>query len=260
MSNSPAQIQECAAHAGSDQQRFIGSDHLTKNIIFGDCYKYKPEIAFDDALNNDICIIKNENQCLIYSRPIPSTGVMWSDLVNWYIQEYTVTSDKPEQVFVRRLCDCLDVSFKSNGATSGPETWMLQAYYTLMKELKMDLPALIPQVYLYYDPQTLKQRGYKLFEHQKMDFLMVFSHKNRVVIEIDGKQHYAVENVASPKLYSEMVRAHREMALYGYDVYRFGGYEFVGADTNKEIKERVIEDLKDFFRRLFYKYGILKEA
>lgn len=57
-----------------------------------------------------------------------------------------------------------------------------------------------------------------------------------------------------------MVRAHREMALYGYDVYRFGGYEFVGADTNKEIKERVIEDLKDFFRRLFYKYGILKEA
>lgn len=202
---------------------------MQKNIIFGDCYKYKPEIAFDDALNNDICIIKNENQCLIYSRPIPSTGVMWSDLVNWYIQEYTVTSDKLEQVFVRRLCDCLDVSFKSNGATSGPETWMLQAYYTLMKELKMD-------------------------------FLMVFSHKNRVVIEIDGKQHYAVENVASPKLYSEMVRAHREMALYGYDVYRFGGYEFVGADTNKEIKERVIEDLKDFFRRLFYKYGILKEA
>ena len=77
----------------------------------------------------------------------------------------------------------------------------------------MTLPALIPQVYLYYDPQTLKQRGYKLFEHQKMDFLMIFSHKDRIVIEIDGKQHYAEGATASPKLYSEMVRAHREMSL-----------------------------------------------
>ena len=79
------------------------------------------------------------------------------------------------------------------------------------REISKELPALIPQVYLYYDPQTLKQRGYKLFEHQKMDFLMVFSHKDRVVIEIDGKQHYVEGNSASPRLYSEMIRAQREI-------------------------------------------------
>lgn len=133
---------------------------------------------------------------------------------------------------------------------------MLQAYYELKTEKKIDLPALIPQVYLYYDPQTQKERGYKLFEHQKMDFLMIFSHRDRVVIEIDGKQHYADGDKASPKLYSDMVRAHREMSLFGYDVYRFGGYEFYGADTNEETKKRMLENLKQFFVRLFNKYGI----
>jgi len=235
----------------------VGVRGQVKNIIFA--AKYKPEIVFDDALNNDIRITKNENQCLIYERPIPTTGVMWSDLVEWYASENNISDTKNQEVaFITRLCDCLDMSFKANGAKVGPETWLLQAYYNLKKELGIDLPALIPQVYLYYDPQTIKQRGYKLFEHQKMDFLMIFSHQNRVVIEIDGKQHYAEGNTASPKLYSEMVRAQREMSLYGYDVYRFGGYEFMGADSDENLKKQVLESLKTFFVRLFYKYGVLR--
>lgn len=236
----------------------VGVQGQVKNIIFA--AKYKPEIAFDDALNNDIRITRNENQCLIYNRSIPSSGVMWNDLVEWYAVENNLTDGQnPEVAFITRLCDCLDTSFKANGAKAGPETWMLQAYYNLKKELGIDLPALIPQVYLYYDPQTLKQRGYKLFEHQKMDFLMIFSHKDRIVIEIDGKQHYAEGATASPKLYSEMVHAHREMSLLGYDVYRFGGYEFMGADADETVKKKVLDNIKQFFVRLFCKYGILRE-
>lgn len=236
----------------------VGVQGQVKNIIFA--AKYKPEIVFDDALNNDIRITRNENQCLIYNRSIPSSGVMWNDLVEWYAAENNLSDGQnPEVAFITRLCDCLDTSFKANGAKAGPETWMLQAYYNLKKELGIDLPALIPQVYLYYDPQTLKQRGYKLFEHQKMDFLMIFSHKDRIVIEIDGKQHYAEGTTASPKLYSEMVRAHREMSLLGYDVYRFGGYEFMGADADETVKNKVLESIKQFFVRLFCKYGILRE-
>lgn len=236
----------------------VGVHGQVKNIIFA--AKYKPEIVFDDALNNDIRITRNENQCLIYNRSIPSSGVMWNDLVEWYAAENNLTEGQnPEVAFITRLCDCLDTSFKASGAKAGPETWMLQAYYDLKKELGIDLPALIPQVYLYYDPQTLKQRGYKLFEHQKMDFLMILSHKDRIVIEIDGKQHYAEGTAASPKLYSEMVRAHREMSLLGYDVYRFGGYEFMGADADETVKNKVLDNIKQFFVRLFCKYGILRE-
>ena len=181
---------------------------------------------------------------------------MWNDLVTWYSDEFRI-DEKQEIVFLKRLCDCLDSSFKKTGHKAGPETWMLQAYYELKKELGIDLPALIPQVYLYYDPLTQRERGYKLFEHQKMDFLMIFSHRDRVVIEIDGKQHYAVDDKASPKLYSDMVKAHREMSLLGYDVYRFGGYEFLGADSNEAAKKRVLDDLKQFFTRLFHKYGVI---
>ncbi len=232
----------------------IGVQGAVKNIIFA--AKYKPEIVFDDALNNDIRITKNANQCLIYNKAIPQNGLMWSELVAWYSAESGITENQ-EVALIKRLCDCLDVSFKASGQKSGPETWMLQAYYELKKELRIDLPALLPQVYLYYDPLTQRERGYKLFEHQKMDFLMIFSHRDRVVIEIDGKQHYAVEDKASPKLYSDMVKAHREMSLFGYDVYRFGGYEFFGADSDEVRKKAVLDNLKQFFIRLFRKYGIV---
>lgn len=231
----------------------IGVQGSVKNIIFA--AKYKPEIAFDDALNNDIRITRNEDQCLIYDRPIPQSGLMWSELVNWYAEKFGITSNQ-ENIFIRRLCECLDSSFKRQGAKAGPETWMLQAYYELKRDLGVDLPAIIPQVYLYYDPLTYKERGYKLFEHQKMDFLIIFSHRDRVVIEIDGKQHYAEGETASPRLYSEMVRAHREMSLLGYDVYRFGGYEFVDADKDEEVKRSMIESLKLFLVKLLNKYGI----
>ena len=233
----------------------VGVQGQVKNIIFA--AKYKPEIVFDDALNNDIRITRNENQCLIYNRSIPSSGVMWNDLVEWYAAENNLSDGQnPEVAFITRLCDCLDTSFKANGAKAGPETWMLQAYYNLKKELGIDLPALIPQVYLYYDPQALKQRGYKLFEHQKMDFLMILSHKDRIVIEIDGKQHYAEGTTASPKLYSEMVRAHREMSLLGYDVYRFGGYEFMGADADETVKNKVLAPQRILCKRFSTKSRI----
>ena len=83
-------------------------------------------------------------------------------------------------------------------------------------------------------------------------------HRNRIVIEIDGKQHYADGDRASPKLYSEMVKAHREMSLCGYDVYRFGGYEFVGASDGGDAKQSVLDNLKQFFRNLFQKYNVIE--
>ena len=142
--------------------------------------------------------------------------------------------------FCKRLADSMD---------SEPEKILLRGYYLFLKEKGIDGPALIPQVYLYYDPKTFKQRGFKLFEHQKFDFLMIFSHQDRVVIEIDGKQHYAEGETASPQRYAEMVKAQRELSLYGYDVYRFGGYEFC---DEEDARERI----KVFFARLFQKYGI----
>jgi hypothetical protein len=38
-----------------------------------------------------------------------------------------------------------------------------------------------------------------------MDFLLLFSNHIRVVLEVDGQQHYSVDGKASPQLYTEMV-------------------------------------------------------
>ena len=226
----------------SVQRTSPGVSGTVKNIIFAS--KYKPEIAFDDALNNDIRITKNADCCLIYDRLISNSGLKWSELVGWYADSAGISGNKENQelAFCHRLIDSMD---------SEPEKTILRAYYLFIHERNIDGPALIPQVYLYYDPLTMKQRGYKLFDHQRMDFLMIFSHKDRVILEIDGKQHYSESGKPSPHLYAEMVKAHREMSLLGYDVYRFGGFEFT------EAQNVVIDKIKSFFCRLFQKYGMI---
>ena len=121
-----------------------------------------------------------------------------------------------------------------------------------------DVPALIPQVHLYYDPLTKKDRNWQLiFEHQVFDFFMLFSLRDRVVIEIDGQQHYGDKEsfaerpfpvyIANADKYAQMVSAQRDLSLYGYDVYRFGGKEFYNNPAMKNI-------IKDFFNRLMKKY------
>ena len=42
-----------------------------------------------------------------------------------------------------------------------------------------------------------------------MDFLLLLPRGVRVVLEVDGKQHYAGGDTASPRLYSEMVSEDR---------------------------------------------------
>lgn len=42
-----------------------------------------------------------------------------------------------------------------------------------------------------------------------MDFLILFSNSVRVVIEVDGQQHYADGDIANSKKYAGMVAADR---------------------------------------------------
>jgi very-short-patch-repair endonuclease len=80
-----------------------------------------------------------------------------------------------------------------------------------------------------------------------MDFLILFSNHERVVIEVDGKQHYADGDIASPQNYAEMVAADRQLRLAGYEVYRFGGYEL------QDEAGRIL--ITKFFRQLLHKHG-----
>src|SRR5690606_10646398 len=94
-------------------------------------------------------------------------------------------------------------------------------YYRAFKDLGDTLPALIPQVYLHYDPYTLAQLG-------------------------------GVGRLPSLARYSDMVAADRDLRLAGYEVYRFGANELTGQGSAERIEE--------FFRRLLRKHGVLSGA
>ena len=138
---------------------------------------------------------------------------------------------------------------------NAPEKEFFSAYFRHFREPLGDLlPALIPQVYLHYDPEIVSRLADRqVLVRQRMDFLMLLPGRQRIVFEIDGKQHYA-ENCAdvwhaNPRRYAEMVTADRDLRLRGYEVIRFGGSEF---DHPKEKRKEAIEKLvSSFFEQLF---------
>lgn len=110
-------------------------------------------------------------------------------------------------------------------------------------------PALLPEVWLYWDPKTALERGKDALLRFSMDFLMLLPNGVRIVIEVDGKHHYSdASGRGDPQKYADMVAADRDLRLAGYDVYRFGAVELNG--------ESGVRNAGDFFERLFKLYKL----
>jgi very-short-patch-repair endonuclease len=120
------------------------------------------------------------------------------------------------------------------------------AYSRRYQERGFDIPALVPQVYLHYDPYTAHRGGRagSPLPRQRMDFLLLFSGRRRVVLEVDGSQHYSTNGYADPRVYGEMVREDRRLRLDGYEVYRFSSTELNGRDSSKRMLEEFFDDLE----------------
>lgn len=203
-----------------------------KNLIFASRGK-KPEIGFADAINNDIVILSGEESCLVYERPIGSNGLRWSELVDWWSD---VTPGGNAASLGARLRESL---------ASEAERRLFAGYFKAYRsDLGEVLPALLPQVYLHYDPAVVKTLRHRLpLPRQRMDFLLLLPGRQRVVVEVDGQHHFAENDRPSLKIYAEMVSADRELRLAGYEVYRFGANELVGAGAEVRVT--------DFFDKLF---------
>jgi len=223
-----------------------GVSSEVKNLIFA-ANGPKPEIVLGDAIRNEIKIVKNQEYCLEYDRPVLEKGLLWEELVDWW-------RDKKELHNLTRSEQCTNLfhRLKTSLGENHPEKILVDTYYSYFwKKLKEKLPALIPQVYLHYDPYTSKQlKGEKRLSRERMDFLLLLPYRKNIVIEIDGQQHYSENGKASPKLYAEMVAEDRRLRLAGYELYRFGGYEFLDDAKAKQT-------VKNFFDDLFKLHSIL---
>lgn len=224
----------------------VGVRGIMKNLIFA-AIGPKPEIVLIDAVNNDLRITGNVKGCLMYDRPLAAHGLTWAELTAWWADREGMAGACAREVS-SSLYRRLDRSLGDNDA----ERRVLRTYADRYVRLSPDIPALIPQVYLHYDPhvRSYYPPGAAPLSRQRMDFLMLLPHRARVVIECDGVQHYADDQVlpnkrryANPGRYADMVTEDRELRLVGYEVYRFGGAELIdGPDTARR--------LDDFFDRL----------
>lgn len=205
-----------------------------KNLIFASNGP-KPEIGFADAINNDIVILSNASSCLVYDRPFKRDGLLWSELVDWWRATPGIDPNDAARTLGLRLRASL---------ASDAERNLFDTYFRLFRaKLKDALPAIIPQVYLHYDPAVVKLLRHRAgLSRQRMDFLLLLPNNQRVVIEVDGAQHFSREGEPSLAAYAEMVSADRELRLAGYEIYRFGSNELVGADASGVI-ERFFERL-----------------
>lgn len=219
-----------------------------KNLIFASTGP-KPELGFADAVNNDIVILRHAEHCLVYDELPGDEGLRWITLVAWWAAREGLKPTDPStrKLFGERL---------SKSLGSEPERRFFNAYFKVLRPRLGDaLLALVPQVYLHYDPMTLRElraRGDdRRFNVQRMDFLMLLPHGVRVVLEIDGQQHYSTGAEASakpsPEEYARTVRADRNLRLAGYEVYRFGGHELQDEDGCMSVVD-------EFFTRLFKRH------
>lgn len=87
----------------------------------------------------------------------------------------------------------------------------------------------------------------------------------RIVLEVDGRHHYAVQDsldqsvyIANARRYAEMAMEDRRLRLAGYEVYRFGGQEFMDVDMQLwTVGSNARQVATTFFDRLLRKHGVL---
>ena len=153
---------------------------------------------------------------LIWHTSIAEKGLTIADMLRWWR-----SNRRAEDSLYQRFVECCQTE---------DERAVLNFYYNEKVgriDEKCELPALLPQVWLAYDPLTRQQRlGQAAVERQRLDFLMYLPGRRKVIIEIDGIHHISKNGGrACLETYSEGLAADRGLMAKGYTIYRFGANE-----------------------------------
>ncbi|MFP3413749.1 hypothetical protein SB773_19460 [Bacillus sp. SIMBA_074] len=209
--------------------------------------KKKIQLMIKDVVESDLTIIDDlKDLYMVFAENISEDGLTWGQLFEWWEKR----NGKTRQDLIRKL----------RSVCNEPEKFFFDEYYSLYKDDYY--PAILPQVTISYSPILSKSDLEKLNivpEHRyTMDFMVIPNKNTKIVIEIDGIEHYSYKNpdninVASTRLYAEQMKSDRKLKLKGYTIFRFGGYEFKGAFKD-EFKDEVKESLKAEMQKIFRNY------
>ena len=174
-----------------------------KNLVFAS--QVKPDIRISDAISNDIEILGDADKVLVYDRPIGGDGLRWRELQDWWKDTRQLPGDEEAK---RSLYQRLTSALPGN---SPPQRNLFDLYYKIHGAAVPDLRALLPEVWLHWDPKTVRERGAAALLGHRMDFLLLLPHGQRVVLEVDGSHHYASPDGTrpDPSRYAALARADR---------------------------------------------------
>ncbi len=218
-----------------------GPARKPKNLIFAS--ESKPDIRLSSAIDNDVEVVTNADSVLIYDRPIDENGLTWTHLQAWWSETQNIADvGEAKKSLYLRLKGCLPKN-------SPPQRLFFETYHRCFARDVPNLPALLPEVWFHWDPKTVKERGADALLRFRMDFLMLLPHGVRVVLEIDGKHHFAdAEGRADGSAYTKMVSADRELKLSCYEVFRFGASELRDEHLAYHVVSEFFQPLFDRFR------------
>jgi hypothetical protein len=217
-----------------------------KNLIFASLAK--PDIRLRDAIDNHLEIVGNADKVLVYDRPIGADGILWRDLQGWWkdTRQIPTDADAKTSLYQRLL--------QSIPAESPPQRNLFQLYYELHGSAVPGLPALLPEVWLHWDHKTARERGLEAMLRFRMDFLLLLPLGQRVVLEVDGAQHFtAPDGRPDAARYAANMRGDRDLKLSGYEVFRFGA-----AELHARGPARIL--LQEFFSDLFRLFAVTLRA
>ncbi|MEV6868810.1 hypothetical protein AB0M44_48565 [Streptosporangium subroseum] len=209
-----------------------------KNLIFATTAK--PDIRFLSAVDNDIEVL-NPGDVLVYDRPLTADGVLWRDLQSWWKETQNLPTDKAaKDSLYTRLRSCLPKNSKA-------QRNLFTLYHELHGPNVPGLPALLPEVWLHWDPKTVRARGHEALLRFRMDFLLLLPRGQRVVLEVDGRQHYSTDGRPDSAKYAAGMKGDRDLKLSGYEVFRFGTDELDDPAQARPLLQQFFSDLFDRF-------------
>ncbi|PHG74423.1 hypothetical protein [Bacillus wiedmannii] len=215
----------------------------------------KINLVMEDLTTGDFTIHNaKDDSYLVFNERIPAKGLTWKQLNTWWKNQSPI-HNKPEDLIERMKEVCV-----------WSEKKFLDLYLNLYDD--DDHPAILPQITIAYSPILSKSdlRNLEIDPKHRytMDFMVIPNDKTKILIEIDGREHYSklltkilveidgkehystLKNsvyIAAPELYAAQAKEDRELKVKGYTVFRFGGSEMMDGkeDTLQEEMKKIFD-------------------